>query len=104
MTVLTLGGTWGAFTGTLMVGDETTGSVATGDTFYGVSGAYDVSSATTIGFSYGDGSGTGDRQQYGIGVNHDLGGGVSLRGGIGNAKVGSGASVTRADFGARFNF
>ncbi|MVO16430.1 porin [Parasedimentitalea huanghaiensis] len=107
--VLTLGGSWGAFSGNLIVGDESVNAAGvadatTSDTFYGISGTYDVSSATSIGFTYGDGSGTGDRQQYGIGVNHDLGGGVSLRGGIGNSKTGAGTSTTRADFGARFNF
>ena len=109
MTVFTLGGTWGAFSGNLIVGDETVNTDAgvfdatVSDTFYGVSGTYDVSSATTIGFVYGDGSGTGDTQQYGIGVKHDLGGGVSLKGGVGNSKTG-GVSTTRADFGAQFNF
>lgn len=104
MTVLTLAGTWGALSASLVVGDENTGAVATSDTFYGLSGSYDVSSATTIVAAYGDGSGTGDTQQYGIGVVHDLGGGVSLRGGVGSSKVGAGASSVRADFGARFNF
>ncbi|KAE9631046.1 porin [Parasedimentitalea maritima] len=109
MTVFTLGGTWGAFGGTLFVGDETVNNAAgaydasVSDTFYGLSATYDISSATTIGFAYGDGSGTGDTQNYGIGVKHDLGGGVSLRGGVGNAKT-AGVSTTRADFGAQFNF
>ncbi len=107
--VLTLAGSWGAFNGTLFVGNETIDDgfnaedVTVSDTFYGLSAGYDVSSATTVVASYGDGSGTGDAQQYGLGVIHDLGGGVSLRGGVGNTKVG-GVSNTRADFGARFNF
>jgi len=107
--VLTLGGSWGAFNGTLFVGNETVDNGANAedttvsDTFYGLSAGYDVSSATTIVASYGDGSGTGDTQQYGLGVIHDLGGGVSLRGGVGSSKT-SGVSNTRADFGARFNF
>lgn len=112
MTVLSLGGSWGAFSGTLFVGDETVDSGLTAggaadltlsDTFYGLSGAFDVSSATTITASYGDGSGTGDTQAYGLGVIHDLGGGVSLRGGVGSTKTG-GVSNTIADFGAQFSF
>ncbi|AUQ67969.1 porin [Phaeobacter inhibens] len=104
MTVLTLGGTWGAFSGTLIVGDESTGTVATSDTFYGVSAAYDVSSATTLTFAYGDGSGDGDTRNVGIGAIHDLGGGVSLRGGIGEIKRGNADGFMRADFGAQFSF
>jgi len=106
--VLTLGGSWGAFNGSLFVGNETVAAglvedTTLSDTFYGLSAGYDVSSATTIVASYGDGSGTGDTQQYGLGVVHDLGGGVSLRGGVGSSKT-LGVSNTRADFGARFNF
>mgnify|MGYP000635347803 CR=1 FL=1 len=110
MTVLTLGGSWGAFSGTFFVGDETVNTAAgvfdasISDTFYGLSAAYDVSSATTITASYGDGSGTGDAQAYGLGVIHDLGGGVSLRGGVGSTKTGAGSSSTVADFGAQFSF
>ncbi|APG48605.1 porin [Phaeobacter porticola] len=105
ITVLTLGGTWGAFNGTLIVGDESiAGNVGQSDTFYGISAAYDVSSATTINFAYGDGSGDGDTRNIGLGVIHDLGGGVSLRGGIGESKVGNNDGVMRADFGAQFSF
>ncbi|GLO72012.1 porin [Phaeobacter inhibens] len=104
MTVLTLGGTWGAFNGTLIVGDESTGTANTSDTFYGISAAYDVSSATTLTFAYGDGSGDGDTRHVGLGVIHDLGGGVSLRGGIGEEKVGNADGTMKADFGAQFSF
>jgi outer membrane protein OmpU len=101
--VLTLGASFGAFSGTLLIGDETTALVATSGNFYGLSGAYDLSAATTIVASFGDGEGTGDRQQIGLGVIHDLGGGVSLRGGIGQSKT-AGISRSQADFGVRFNF
>ena len=103
--VLSLGGSWGAFSGTLLVGDETIGgNVAASDTFYGVSAAYDVSSATTLTFAYGDGSGDADTRNVGLGVIHDLGGGVSLRGGIGETKAGNADGQMRADFGAQFSF
>ncbi|OIQ33771.1 MAG: porin [Roseobacter sp. MedPE-SWchi] len=110
LTVLSLGGTWGAFSGTLLVGDEDVNTGAgvldatISDTFYGVSASYDVTSATTLSFAYGDGSGTGDTRNMGIGAVHDLGGGVSLRGGIGSRRTGSAASQTVADFGAQFSF
>lgn len=104
MTVLTLGGSWGAFSGTLIVGDESVAAVNESDTFYGISAAYDVSSATTLTFAYGDGSGDGDTRNIGLGVIHDLGGGVSLRGGIGESKTGNADGQMRADFGAQFSF
>ncbi|ATG45037.1 porin [Phaeobacter piscinae] len=110
MTVFTLEGNWGAFNGTLFVGDESVNTaagvkdVSKSDTFYGISAAYDISSATTINFAYGDGSGDGDTRNIGLGVIHDLGGGVSLRGGIGESKVGNADGQMRADFGAQFSF
>ncbi len=107
--VFTLGGEWGDFSGTLFVGDESdtaanSAGEATDDTFYGLSAAYNVGAATTLTFAYGDGSADGDTRQYGIGAIYDLGGGASLRGGIGDTKVGSADSTIRADFGAQFNF
>lgn len=104
LAVLTLGGSWGPFSGTVFLADDGTNVAATDDTAYGLSAAYDIGSATTLTFAYGDGSASGDTRQYGIGVIHDLGGGVSLRGGVGSTKVGAGQSQTRADFGAQFNF
>ncbi|WP_171126361.1 MULTISPECIES: porin [unclassified Ruegeria] len=107
--VFTLGGEWGDFSGTLFVGDESdtapnAAGEATDDTFYGLSAAYNVGSALTLTAAYGDGSADGDTRQYGIGAIYDLGGGASLRGGIGDTKVGSADSTIRADFGAQFNF
>jgi outer membrane protein OmpU len=63
-----------------------------------------VSSATSVNFAYGDGSGDGDTRHIGLGAVHDLGGGVSLRGAVGTKRVGSGDSTTVADFGAQFSF
>lgn len=107
MIVLSAGATFGAFTGNILIGDESSDADPTGvffDTFYGVSGSYEVGAATTIGFSYGDGSADQDLQSFGLGVVHDLGGGVSLRGGIGSNKVGNGSSSTVGDLGVQFNF
>ncbi|MFW8593656.1 porin [Cribrihabitans neustonicus] len=105
ITVLTLQSDFGPFSTVLFVGDESVGNnAAISDTFYGVSASYELSAATSVNFAYGDGSGSGDTQNVGIGAIHDLGGGVSLRGGIGRSKTGNGASQNRADFGAQFSF
>jgi outer membrane protein OmpU len=106
MVIATLGGDIGAFGVTLFVGDETVANAAASDTFYGLSASYDVSSATSINFSYGGGSGDEDGESIGIGFNHDLGGGVSLRGGVANKNSGAvGADdYMRADFGVNFGF
>nr|WP_254441469.1 porin [Ruegeria arenilitoris] len=104
LTVLTLGGEWGDFSGTLFVADDDVADAGENGTAYGLSAAYNLGAATTLTFAYGDGSGDDDTQQYGIGAIYDLGGGASLRGGIGNTKVGDGDSSLRADFGAQFNF
>ncbi|MBY6135785.1 porin [Nocardioides marinus] len=110
MTVLTLQGDFGPLSVAAMVGDEDvnnaagTLNTAVSDTFYGVSASYAVSSATSVNFAYGDGSGDGDTRHIGLGAVHDLGGGVSLRGAVGTKRVGSGDSTTVADFGAQFSF
>ncbi len=104
LTVLTLGGEWGDFSGTLFVADDDVAIDALNGTAYGLSLAYNVGAATTLTFAYGDGSADADVQQYGIGAIYDLGGGASLRGGIGQSKAGDGDGRLRADFGAQFNF
>ena len=104
LTVLTLGAEFGDFSGTLFVADDDVLDDAKNGTAYGLSAAYNVGAATTLTFAYGDGSADNDTQQYGIGAIYDLGGGASLRGGIGRSKEGDGDGVTRADFGAQFNF
>ncbi len=102
--VFTLGAEFGDFAGTLFVADDNTEVDATDGTAYGLSVAYNVGAATTIQFVYGDGSADGDTRNVGIGAHYDLGGGVSLRGGIGQIKNGEDDSFVRADFGAQFNF
>ncbi|MEO1106959.1 MAG: porin [Pseudomonadota bacterium] len=104
LTVLTLGAEFGDFSGTLFVADDDVNDDATNGTAYGFSAAYNVGAALTLTAAYGDGSGDGDTQQWGIGGIYDLGGGASLRGGIGQSKAGDADSVLRADFGAQFNF
>ncbi|WP_170427465.1 porin [Ruegeria arenilitoris] len=104
LTVLTLGAEFGDFSGTIFVADDDVVNEARNGTAYGLSAAYNLGAATTLTFAYGDGSADDDLQQYGIGAIYDLGGGASLRGGIGNQKRGDGDSQLRADFGAQFNF
>ncbi|MBB95753.1 MAG: porin [Rhodobacteraceae bacterium] len=100
LVVLTLGADFDRFSGTAFVGDEDLGAGATNDgTVYGLSLSFDVGAATSIVASYGDGEGSTDTEGYGIGFIHDLGGGVTLRGGIG-----SNADNTVGDLGVRFNF
>ncbi len=71
--------------------------------FYGLSFSYDISSATQIQAVFADGgedTATTSDTVFGIGFKHNLGGGVSLRGGIGQEDDG----LTRADLGVRFDF
>jgi outer membrane protein OmpU len=99
---------WGA---TIFVGDEDLGGAnAVGGnlegTFYGLSASFDVGAATQIVASYGSGDGTNDTEGYGLGAVYDLGGGVSLRGGIGytDVKGVNNAGRTVGDIGVLFNF
>ena len=94
-----------------MIGDETVNNTAgandaaASDMFYGVSAAYDISSAATVNLAYGGGSGDADEENIAIGMIYDLGGGVSLRGALASITPNSAAdSYMKADFGARFDF
>ena len=104
LTLLTLGAEFGDFSGTLFVADDDVVSDTLSGTAYGFSAKYAISGATTLNFAYGNGSAESDEQKFGIGAIHDLGGGASLRGGIGQTKIGDGDGRLRADFGANFNF
>ncbi|CUH42504.1 porin [Ruegeria atlantica] len=104
LTVLTLGGEWGNFSGTVFVADDDVVNADENGTAYGLSLAYTFGAATTITFAYGDGSADDDTRNLGIGAIYDLGGGASLRGGVGEAKTGDQDGSIRADFGAQFNF
>ena len=109
LAVLTLGAELGDFSGTLFVADEDVNNSngvrneTKSGTAYGVSAAYNIG-ATTLTFAYGDGSGDEDKRQIGVGAIYDLGGGASLRGGIGQSKTGDAEGIMQADFGAQFNF
>ena len=105
LTVLTLGGDFGDLNATLFVADDDVLNADRNGTAYGLSLAYNIGAATTVNFAYGDGSGDDDLQQYGIGFIHDLGGGVSLKGGLGQQERDvTGTDQIRADFGVNFNF
>ena len=88
-----VGGSFGAADVTLAYADNGTNGNRTV-----LAGRFDVGAATNVEVYYADDSIAGDG--YGVDFNHDLGGGVSLRGGIAE-RIG-GATV--ADLGVRFNF
>ena len=103
LTVLTLGGTFGDLKAALFVADDKTENAATDGSAYGVSAAYTVGAAT-LQIAYGDGGADDDTQWIGVGAHYDLGGGASLRGGIGRSDQDSREDRMRADFGAHFAF
>ena len=103
-TLLTIGADLGDFSGTLFVADDDVTNEAQNGTAYGVSAKFAISEATDLLFAYGDGSADGDKQQVGVGAVHDLGGGVSLKGGIGQSKTGDADGQLQADFGVNFDF
>ncbi len=84
--------------------DDIDGDDAESGLAYGISGSFEVGAATDITFAYGDGEGDSDTRNIGIGFIHDLGGGVSLRGGIGESKSGDADGRLLGDLGVRFNF
>ena len=104
LTALTLAAAFGDLSGTLLVADDDVAGKTLNGTAYGLSATYAISAATKINFAYGNGSAESDTQMFGVGAVHDLGGGASLKGGIGQAKIGGGDGRLRADFGAHFDF
>lgn len=80
----------------IFVGDDDVGN----EISYGVSGQYQVGAATRVIASIAAGGADDLEEAYGIGVRHDLGGGISLRGMVGQNEDGD----TVADLGARFDF
>jgi len=105
--VFTLGADFDRFSGTLFVGDEdldlAAGAPDIDGTVYGLSLSFDVGAATSILASYGTGTGDDDDEGYGVAFVHDLGGGVSLKGGIG-AEGPKDDSYMVGDLGVLFNF
>ena len=96
----TFGGDIGAVGFSVLIGD----SDSFDDIAYGFSLSYDVSAATEIRFAVSDGgpdaADESDETAFGIGFRHSLGGGVSLRGGVGQGTDGD----TLADLGVAFSF
>ena len=90
---LSVGGSLGVADVTLAYADNGTG----GDRIV-LAGRFDVGAATNVEVYYADDEFLDD--SYGIDFNHDLGGGVSLRGGVASRF----GSRTVADLGVRFNF
>ncbi|MGR3660767.1 MAG: porin [Paracoccaceae bacterium] len=78
------------------------GTVNTGSSQYGISGSYGMDALTVTGFyhhvDYASGVIKGDT--YGLGASYDLGGGLSIKGGI--VQIDSAATV--ADFGLSMSF
>ncbi|NRB20076.1 MAG: porin [Rhodobacteraceae bacterium] len=70
------------------------------DLTFGGSINYALSSATDLRAVFSDGGDADSDTSYGIGVNHSLGGGVTLKGGIGSNSVGD----TVADLGVALSF
>lgn len=92
----------------LFLGDEDLnlgpGDADTDGMVYGVSAAITVGDATDVLLSYGSGEGSSDTESYAIGFIHSLGGGVSLRGGLGSEGPKDGTSEVIGDFGVKFDF
>ena len=91
---LTVGGTVGPVDLTLGYADNGTA----GDSI-AIAAGFDIGAATRMSAVIMDDDSATDTV-YGIGVNHDLGGGTSIRGGIQKNSAGN----TVADLGVRFNF
>ena len=99
-TVLTVGGTLGIVDLAFFLADDDVDGRASGsNTSYGISGAVEVGAATQIQAAISDSDETDT--SWGIGVVHDLGGGVSIKGMIGQESS-NGNNV--ADLGVQFNF
>ena len=94
--ILGLSGDLGPVGYNLTVGE----SDVTDEIAVGLSVAYSVSSATTLTAVLADSGVDGLDEVYGVGFKHSLGGGVTLRGGVGQETDGD----TLADLGVRFDF
>jgi len=79
-------------------GDDTGAGTLNGD-HYVLAASFDVGAATQIDAYVADADYFANTS-YGVGVHHDLGGGVSLRGGVSSTS----ADQTLVDLGVRFNF
>ena len=70
------------------------------DMSYGISGKFDLGESTEIRALFNETGIDGFSEQYGVGVRHGLGGGVTIAGGVGRNAV----KDTVADLGVQFNF
>lgn len=93
--VANVAGSFGALGYSLIVGD---GDNQT-DVSVGGSLNYEISSATSLRAMFSDGGNATDTA-FGVGARHDLGGGVTLAGGVGV----DAADNTKADLGVSFSF
>ena len=94
-------GGFGDFTYSVVVADNDKNDDADGDVFFGATGTYAISAATSLtGLISAGGADGSDDTSYGVGFQHSLGGGVSLGGGIGSNNTGD----TVGDLGVVFNF
>lgn len=94
--VVGFNGEFGAFSFSAIVGD----SDIQDNTTYGASIQYEIGAATNLRAVYSSDAYDGLKDVYGVGFQHSLGGGVSLRGGVGR----NAADKTVADLGVIFNF
>ncbi len=96
------------FSANLFIGDEdlnlAAGAPETDGLVYGVSGSYDVGAVTSLLFSYGSGEGDADTESYALGFDHDLGGGVALRGAVAMQGPKNANSDFVGDLGVYFKF
>lgn len=95
--VANVAGSFGALGYSLIIGDGD--NHASGDIAVGGSVNYEISSATSLRAMFSDGGDATDTA-FGVGVRHDLGGGVTLAGGVGTDT----AANTKADLGVSFSF
>ena len=93
---VSFGGAFGPVDFVVLIADQDADG---NDVRYGASAEYDISAATAIRFVLADNGADDDSEVYGIGFTHSLGGGVSLKGGVGSV-----GDNTIADFGAQFDF
>ena len=93
--VITVGGEIGPVLVSVMYADNDGNASAT------IAGEFEVGAATKVIAYYNndEANAAGDEDSYGVGVTHNLGGGASLRGGVGSV-----AGTTTADMGILFNF
>ena len=92
--LLTVGGSFGSIDAALAFASDADDTTRTT-----ISMGMDIGAATRMSAYVGDNGAAADNMNFGVGVNHGLGGGVSLAGGLASI-----AGNPRADLGITFNF